>query len=284
MKTFQLEGVDGESVEAARLWDLGCLGLVEQMEDGKVSGILAYFDEEVETDLPGTWEDVIDVDDLAEYRAGLKPVRVGSLIIAPGHAEVEATDGDIIIWLDPGSAFGTGHHETTRMALAALEREDLRGKSVVDVGSGSGVLTVAADKLGAESVIGVDVDGATLRVARENAERNRSQARFALGTLGSPGLPSRYDVIVANLYAELHAELMPDYAESLLPGGRAYLTGILNSLRATVLDAVPRGLSVTAEHVDGEWTLFELRREPDGVAPTGRAAQAERSDGGTPAS
>lgn len=266
MKTFQLEGVDGESVEAARLWDLGCLGLVEQMEDGKVSGILAYFDEEVETDLPGTWEDVIDVDDLAEYRANLKPVRVQSLVIAPSHAEVTVTDGDIIIWLDPGSAFGTGHHETTRMALAALERNDLIGKSVIDVGSGSGVLALAADKLGAESVVGVDVDGATLRVARENAVRNRSRARFALGSLGRPGLPRRFDVVVANLYAELHAELLPDYAEALLPGGRAFITGILNSLRQRVLDAVPASLAVTAEHVEGEWTLFELERQPTGGA------------------
>lgn len=264
MKTFQLEGVDGESVEAAQLWDLGCLGLVEQLENGAVSGILAYFDAEVETDLPGTWESIIDVDDLAEYRAGLKPVRVGSLIVAPSHATVEATDGDIIIWLDPGSAFGTGHHETTRMALAALERSELRGKHVIDLGSGSGVLALAADKLGAESAFGVDVDAATLRVARENAVRNRSRARFALGSLGSPGLPSRCDVIVANLYAELHAEFLPDYLETLLPGGRAFLTGILNSLRETVLGAVPPGLEVVGEVVDGEWTLFELVRSVGG--------------------
>ncbi|HZJ09869.1 MAG TPA: 50S ribosomal protein L11 methyltransferase [Trueperaceae bacterium] len=263
MKTFRLADVTGESQEAAMLWDLGCLGLVE--ESGTAGGaILAYFDAEVDTGLPGTWEDILDVDDVALYRASLKPVRIGCLVIAPSHATVEASDGDMILWLDPGSAFGTGHHETTRLALAALERSDLRGKSVIDVGSGTGVLTLAADRLGADSAVGLDVDKATLAVARENAARNRSRARFALGTLGSPGLPSRCDVLVANLYAELHAELMPLYAATLLPGGRAILTGILNMLRQTVLTAVSDDLEVVAEQVDGEWALMELRhKEPD---------------------
>lgn len=264
MKTFRLAGVNGESLEAALLWDLGCLGLVE--ENGTEGGaILAYFDTKVDTDLPGTWEDVLDVDDVALYRASLEPVRVGSLVVAPSHATVEATDGDMILWLDPGSAFGTGHHETTRLALAALERLDLKGKSVIDVGSGTGVLALAADRFGADSAFGVDVDKATLKVARENAARNRSRVRFALGSLGSPGLPSHCDVLVANLYAELHAELMPLYAATLLPSGRAFLTGILNMLRQTVLDALSDDLEVVDEVVDGEWTLMELRRKDRGV-------------------
>lgn len=259
MKTFRVVGVDGESLEAARLWELGCLGLIE--ESGTAGGaILAYFDDEVETDIDGRWEDVIDMDDLAEYRAGLKPVRVGNLVVAPSHATVEATDGDTILWLDPGSAFGTGHHETTQLALAALVRSDLRGKTVIDVGSGTGILTLAADRLGAELVLGIDVDGATLGVARENANRNRSRARFALGSLGSPGLPSRCDLLIANLYAELHAELMPRYAEVLLPGGRALLTGILKMLRETVMNAVTADFEVIDEREAGEWMLVELRR------------------------
>lgn len=263
MKTFRVVGVDGESFEAARLWDLGCLGLVE--ETGTPGGaILAYFASEVDTGMAGSWEDVLDVDDLAEYRAGLKPVRVGNLVIAPSHATVEATDGDSILWLDPGSAFGTGHHETTQLALAALGRTDLRGKSVIDVGSGTGVLTLAADRLGADSALGLDVDAATLAVARENAARNRSRARFALGSLGTSdqpsSLPSRCDVLVANLYAELHAELMPRYAEVLLPGGQAFLTGILGMLSETVMQALTDDLEVIGQHTDGEWMLIELRR------------------------
>jgi len=288
VKTFRVVGVDGESPEAALLWDLGCLGLIEE-RTASGPAVMAYFDARVETGLTGTWDDILDVDDVAIYRAGLGPIRVGRLVVAPSHAEVEATDGDIILWLDPGSAFGTGHHETTRLALASLERSDLGGKTVIDVGSGTGLLALAADRLGAERVIGIDVDAATLKVARENAARNFSRARFAHGSLGETkvgraiqemaskggnaghgqgpgravGLPNHADVIVANLYAELHAELMPLYARTLLPGGRAYITGILNVLRQTVLSKVAPWFTVVNDEVDGEWTLFELERRPD---------------------
>lgn len=273
MKTFRLAGVDGESPEASLLWDLGCLGLIE--ENGpRGQAVMAYFDVEVETGLDGTWDDILDVDDVALYRASLDAVRVGRLVIAPSHAKVEATDGDMILWLDPGSAFGTGHHETTRMALAALERTDLRGKTVIDVGSGTGILALAADRLGAERTVGIDVDAATLKVAKENAARNYSRVRFAHGSLGhtelgvkgpgrAAGLPLHSDVIVANLYAELHAELMPLYAATLLPGGQAFLTGILNMLRETVLGSLDPAFEVVDELSDGEWTLIELRRRPD---------------------
>src|SRR5690606_14775124 len=131
VKTFRVVGVDGESPEAALLWDLGCLGLIEERTPNGPA-VMAYFDNQLETGLSGTWDDILDVDDVAIYRASLEPVRVGRLIVAPSHAKVEAGDGDLILWLDPGSAFGTGHHETTRLALASLERSDLRGKTVID--------------------------------------------------------------------------------------------------------------------------------------------------------
>src|SRR5690606_15393732 len=127
-------------------------------------------------------EAVPERDYVAEYQEGLEPVRVGRLVVAPSHRKVEAADADVIIWLDPGSAFGTGHHETTRLALDALGRLDLLGRSVLDVGSGTGLLTIAADVLGAASAYGVDVDAATIPVARENARRNLSRAKFAVGS------------------------------------------------------------------------------------------------------
>lgn len=275
MKTFRVIGVDGESPTAAQLWDLGCLGLIEE-ETAEGPAIMAYFADEVVTDIAGTWDEIIEVDDVAIYREGLEPVRVGRLVVAPSHATVAATDGDLILWLDPGSAFGTGHHETTRMALAALERAELGGKTVIDVGSGTGLLAIAADRLGAERAIGIDVDVKTLPVARENARRNRSRARFAHGSLAATtlgdavqggisagraaGLPRRADVVVANLYAELHAELMPAYAQMLLPGGRAYLTGILTMLRQNVLSALGAEFSLIDEDVIGEWSLMTIER------------------------
>lgn len=262
MNVFRVVGVDGESPEAAELWGLGCLGLIEERTPTGAPAILAYFAEPFEVPIDGTWEVQPDVDYVAEYQAGLVPVRVGSLVVAPSHATVAAADGDSIIWLDPGSAFGTGHHETTAMALAALESaaDGLDGKTVLDVGSGTGLLAIAADRLGAESAYGVDVDPLTIAVARENAARNRSRARFSLGSLDAAGLPSKFDVVVANLYAELHAALFAAYAQRLLPGGVAYLTGILATLRGTVTDAVPADMHLSGERHEGEWLLLEFRK------------------------
>lgn len=244
----------------AELFERGCLGIVElPAEDG--GGLLAYFDAEVELAAAGAWEDVPDVDHLAAYREGLQPVRVGRLVVAPSHREVVLTDGETVVWLDPGSAFGTGHHETTRLALSALTRLELGSRTVLDLGAGSGLLAIAADRLGAESVYGVDVDPLTLPVARANAARNGSRARFALGSLAAPGLPSRFDVIVANLYAELHVQLMPAYADRLVPGGVALLTGILSERERLVTRAAPEGLGLTSREVDGEWSLLAYRRE-----------------------
>jgi len=253
LKAYRIPVASPEAPVVAHLWDSGCLGIVE--EDG---ALVAYFASEVEVPAGGRWEDVPEVDHVAAYHAGLDAVRVGSLVVAPSHRQVVVSDGDLVVWLDPGSAFGTGHHETTRMALSALERLDLVGKSVLDVGSGSGLLAIAADRLGAEAAYGVDVDPLTPPVARANARRNRSRARFALGSLDAPGLPSRFDVVVANLYAELHADLMAEYWKRLTRGGRLILTGILTRLEATVSAAAPSEPLFREE--DGEWLLLEYQR------------------------
>lgn len=257
MKTYAVRGVTAESPEAAALWDAGCLGIWEA-EDETGPVLLAYFDEVRQLEVAGEWRDAPDVDHVAEYYATLGPVRAGSLVIAPSHVHVDLTDGDKVLWLDPGSAFGTGHHETTRMALEALAAMDLVGRTVLDVGSGTGVLAIAADALGAARAIGVDVDPLTLPVARHNAARNRSRARFALGSIDASGVPLTVDVVVANLYAELHASLMPAYEARMGQGGSIVLTGILRSLRDVVLDAVPSSLRVVREERDGEWLLVHL--------------------------
>ncbi|HZW98504.1 MAG TPA: 50S ribosomal protein L11 methyltransferase [Trueperaceae bacterium] len=285
MKVFRVGGLTGESPEVARLWELGCRGVQEVTTDSGDTELIAYFEEQVETGILGTWDDLPDHDYLAEYRAGLEPVRAGRLVVAPGHARVSLGDGDAVVWLDPGSAFGTGHHETTAMALEALAGRDLNGKSVLDVGSGSGLLAIAADVLGAEAAYGIDVDQATVTVARQNARRNRSRARFAVGTLPSRessemvvnpvasdglgdagtfaparGLPGRFDLLVANLYAELHVALAPVYAARLLPDGEAVLTGILGRLAPSVEDALSAaGLRVTNRLERGEWALIEAQ-------------------------
>lgn len=253
MIAYRIKNLDGESPEAASLWSYGCLGMVE--EHGSV---VAFFKERTELPLKGEWEEVEERDYVAEYQATLDPVRLPGIVVAPTHRRVELAAGERALWLDPGMAFGTGHHETTRLALTSLSSRDLVGKSVLDVGAGTGILAIAADLLGARSAYGVDVDAATVPVARENATLNRSRARFAHGTLEHAALPGRFDIIVANLYAELHAELLPAFARRLTKNGSLLITGILRSLRSVVLAAVPVTLEVVGESEEGEWSLIEL--------------------------
>ncbi len=248
--------LDHESPVLARLFALGATGAMETAgEQGPET--LAYFPEELPLDLEGAWESVDEVDYVRAYREGLEAVRVGPLVIAPTHRHPALQAGEQVVWLDPATAFGTGHHETTRLALAALSDLDLVGRSVLDVGAGSGILAIAADRLGAASALGVDVDAATVPVARANAALNRSRARFLEGSLDHPALPRTFDVVVANLYAEVHVTLMAAYLERVVPGGRLLLTGVLARLSHLVERALPAGAVPRLRH-EGEWVLVEV--------------------------
>lgn len=276
-----MPGLTGESPEAALLWDLGCLGLQEEEGIDGV-GVLAYFAAEIDVPLPGAWVELPDIDHVGVYLASLEPVRCGTVVVAPSHRQAVLERGETVVWLDPGTAFGTGHHETTAMALEALCGLELRGRTVLDLGTGSGLLAIGADRLGAERTYGLDIDPEAVRVARENAALNRSRARFALGTLGAApvgvagdewagaagahagsaplaGMPGRFDVIVANLFAELHAALFGEYVARLLPDGTLVLTGILVTHRALVTRAAPRRLRLMREETSGDWLLLEYR-------------------------
>lgn len=260
MKAFRFAAdLDEDPLEVAELWALGCRGL---QQDGPE--VLAWFEAERPLPIAGSWEDEDETDWVGAYQATLEPVRIGSLIVAPTHAPVTVQAGDRVLWLDPGMAFGTGHHETTRMALASLERAPLSGKRVLDVGSGSGILAIAADLLGCEEAMGVDVDPVTVPVARANADRNRSRARFVHGGVQAATAGAPWDVVIANLYAELHVRLLPTYAELLGPGGRAILTGILDERESSVQEATASAWRVVRREVDGPWRLLELARGDEG--------------------
>lgn len=252
---FRFRGsLDDEGADTDALFERGCRGV---QQDGE--WLLAFFPERVELPLQGSWEEVEEVDHLGRYLEGLEPVPVGRLVVAPSHREVTLRAGGRVLWLDPGMAFGTGHHETTRMALAALERRDLTGRRVLDVGAGSGILAIAADLLGAAEAVGVDVDPDTVPVARENARLNLSRARFELGSVAdAPGGPA--DVLVANLYAELHARLADAYRAALRPGAELLLTGILRDRAELVRAALGGGFEPLGEETDGEWVLLAYRR------------------------
>ncbi len=255
------------------LWEAGAQGLEER--DGQV---LVYFESRLELPFAGTWLEADDTDWIAQYRASLKPVTIGKVIINPGwDLSLKATSDKIVIDLEPGFAFGTGQHETTRMAILALQDHNLEHKRVLDVGSGSGILALVAAKLGAQ-VLAVDNDASTVPVARDNAAKNNVDAEFVGGILETVLPRAPFDVLVANLFAELHDLLMSQYKVALEPGGLLLMTGIMagtgqadageqvtwdtSSGRETmVMEALDRERFEFVRRVqDGDWVLLEARK------------------------
>lgn len=256
---YEMRGVSTEDPRLAQLWELGCEGIWEEERDGETV-LIAFFPAPLELPIPGEWTVIEQRDWVGEYQQTLQPFTIEPLIIAPTHSTVSVNAFQRVLWIDPGMAFGSGHHETTSMAILSLTRTELHGKTVLDVGSGSGILALAAELLGASAAYGIDTDPATVKVARANAQANGLRAKFAVGTLDTVPLKTQYDVIVANLYAELHAEQLLKYQALLRPGGRLYITGILATKAGLITNTVPPHLSVLHVETAGDWVLFELER------------------------
>jgi ribosomal protein L11 methyltransferase len=197
-----------------------------------------------------TTREIPDRDWLAEWKKDWQPAEVGRFIVAPPWSEVKA--GRIVIRIEPGMAFGTGTHETTRLCLKAIEKY-FRGGSFLDVGTGTGILAMAAAKLFSEARINaVDVDPEAVAIARENARLNGLGDRitFQVGSVNQQ--TSSADLVCANLTAPVIVELLP-----LLLGvtcGRLVLSGILveqsDLVRSRLLEL---GIDRVETEQDGEW-------------------------------
>jgi ribosomal protein L11 methyltransferase len=200
------------------------------------------------------------------WKAYFPVLRVGRhVVIRPTWRRHQRLPGDVVLALDPGMAFGTGLHPTTRLCLAALEsladRGTLDGARVLDVGSGSGILSIAAARLGAASVLAVDVDPIAVQATAANARRNRLARRIRAREGTSPSGEGPFDVVLANLIASLLVRLADGLVEDLRPSGTLLASGIFANREAEVVEAFTvRGLAVTARHVEGEWVALEVRR------------------------
>ena len=193
---------------------------------------------------------------LATWREGLEPVTVAGLTVAPSWTHVPGAD---VIVIDPGMAFGTGHHATTRMCIEALRRRDLRGCDVLDVGTGSGVLALAAVRSGAGRVVAVDVDDDAVTTARANAVANGVTIDVRAGGVEAAG-DERFDVVVANLVTSTLVELAPQLVARVGEDGALITSGIAEERSATVRDAFEAlGAESVATETDEGWALVEVR-------------------------
>jgi len=189
--------------------------------------------------------------------------RVGRrVVIRPVWREFVSAPDDVVVSLDPGPAFGTGLHPTTRRCLELLEECVRPNDRVFDVGTGSGILAIAAAQLGAQSVLAVDVDEVAVRAARSNVAMNDLSERVAVaeGSADSPLAAASYDVVVANIIARVILQIAPDLAAHLAPGGRLIAAGIIVD-RVDEVVAALEGLNLQVDcYVDGDWHAVVARR------------------------
>jgi ribosomal protein L11 methyltransferase len=212
--------------------------------------------------------DVPDEDWARRSQAGLEAVRAGCIVVAPpwdlparlrasrSGAQAGHVAGDTIVVIEPSTGFGTGHHATTRLCLQLLQELDLAGRRVIDVGTGSGVLAIAAAKLGAASVLALDNDPDALQNARDNVARNGVAIDLREGELSTLDAPAA-DVVLANLTAAVLQRLAASLMRLTVPGGTLILSGFAPDECPDVVSAF--ACATIKEVREAEWAAARLQ-------------------------
>jgi len=207
----------------------------------------------------------------SSWKEGFRPLRIGRrTVVVPSWWDYQAQPGDLVLTLDPGMAFGTGLHATTRLCLRALEEHPPEGQRVLDVGCGSGILSIASALHGALLVDAIDNDRLAVTATRENAARNHvaDQVRVAWGTLAqSPPTPTPihdktgYDMVLANILAEVIIAMAPALARATRPGGIVIMSGILEEKGNMVGERIRKeGIDIVATTSEGGWIALVGQR------------------------
>ena len=190
-------------------------------------------------------------------------VHIGErVVIQPSWREYTPKSADVVIRLDPGMAFGSGLHPTTQLCLRILQSMPLEGVSLFDVGTGSGILSIAAARLGAAPIRAVDVDEVALQVANENFALNGlSEIETAFGSAASHGKQA-WTVIVANILSNILIDIMAELKGALAPNGRLILSGIINEQEPPFLDCLAEHqLAIHSRQVEGDWIAFVVTHQ-----------------------
>ena len=280
------EPVDVQRLREDELyWDYIDEKLLEN--DTEETKIMAYFSEE-ETNLPekiavikekirnltefglsigsGTVElsNVNQEDWESAWKQYFKPVHVTDrIVVKPEWEEYSPQEGEIVIEIDPGMAFGTGTHETTSMCINQIEKNLKSGDTVIDIGCGSGILSMAAVLLGAEKATGVDLDPVAVRVALENVELNNLQDKIDIlhGNL-TDVIREKADIVVANIMADIILILLEDVREFIKDDGLFISSGIIQEKRAAVeARLLEKNFSIVEVETKGEWCAITAQKK-----------------------
>jgi ribosomal protein L11 methyltransferase len=267
--------VDAEDVEEVSylLWELGALGVEERDQttlnksQAGVTLVASFADDaaaesaregleprsaRIEHVVGDAWRDA--------YKQYFKVTRLGPrLVIRPSWEPYTPEPSDVVVTVDPGRAFGTGTHESTRLLMAALDAHVRGDERVLDVGCGTGILAICALKLGAQEALCIDVDPDAVEVTRENAQLNQVAERVRAEVTPVGDVPGRFPLVLANIQASVLIPLAHEIAARVAPAGLLLLSGILVGQEVDVLAAYP-AFVLEASPVEGEWIALILKK------------------------
>lgn len=260
------------------LWELGANGVEERdqttlersiREDSTT--VIGHFEEEktaqqavqtLQTAYTTTLE-YIEGDEWRDaWRKHYKPTRCGTrLVVRPSWEPFQPKDGDVVLTLDPGAAFGTGTHETTRLLLRAIDTYVKGGEKVLDVGTGSGILSIAALLLGAKCADAWDIDPTSIEVTQENATVNRVADRMnAKVNAVNEWVAGSYDLVLANIELRVLQNMPNDLSRSTRSGGILMLSGLLLGQQSELIPLFT-DFNILEAPVDGEWVALVLQKK-----------------------
>lgn len=206
---------------------------------------------------------VDDADWNENWKKYFKAFEIGEkLAVCPSWEEYDNKDSRTVISLDPGAAFGTGSHATTSLCLEILEKRVTNDTAVLDIGTGSGILAIAADLLGAKSAIGVDIDAQSVKTAIQNAEINgvSEKTEFLVGDLADK-ISGKYDIVCANIVADVVIRLFDNVADFMKKDGILIVSGIIDMRAAEVeKSAVEHGFTIAESLTREEWHAYVLTK------------------------
>lgn len=209
-------------------------------------------------------EDIEDQNWNETWEKTIQPQRIGTFLVKPTWSDEKPGTGELLLEIDPKMSFGTGYHATTRLMLRELESIDFKGKHVLDAGTGTGILAIAAVKLGAGKVIGFDNDPLCEINAKENVLINRTAkvVEIRLGGHEQIKEDERFDVTLANINRNVILEMLPTLINCTNEGGVICLTGLLDSDESAIRSQLAgEPVDITGFEHEDEWILFHLNKQ-----------------------